>query len=172
MPERIQEEFTSSSEDWSRSRLLKMVEKLYHRLVLIVGPPDSGKTAILQKFASDAQGDVISISAELSEHILNLTAKQRPLHVPKILEQRTAAIGGTVLLDNVEILFDVELRQDPLRLLQQISRNRTVVAAWNGYIDGGKLMYAKSGHPEFRVYEAKDLIIVETTDEHRCTRID
>ena len=39
-----------------------------------------------------------------------------------------------ILLDNMEVIFDVGLKQDPLRLLQGLSRNKTVVAAWNGSI--------------------------------------
>ena len=35
-----------------------------------------------------------------------------------------------ILLDNIEVIFDVALKQDPLRLLQRLSRNKTVVAAW------------------------------------------
>ena len=37
-----------------------------------------------------------------------------------------------MLLDHLEILFDPALEQDPLRLLQGVSRDRTVVAAWPG----------------------------------------
>jgi len=45
-----------------------------------------------------------------------------------------ASAADVVLLDNVEVLFDVSLKQDPLRLLQGLSRNKTVVAAWSGEI--------------------------------------
>ena len=48
-----------------------------------------------------------------------------------------------VLLDNIELLFATELAQDPLRLLQSLSRNRTIVAAWPGNFDGGALTYAE-----------------------------
>jgi len=58
------------------------------------------------------------------------------------------------------ILFDKELKQDPLRLLQRIARNRCVVASWNGSAKDGKLIYAESGHPEHRVYESTDILIV------------
>ena len=38
--------------------------------------------------------------------------------------------SDVVLLDNIELLFAVEFAQDPLRLLQSLSRNVTIVAAW------------------------------------------
>ena len=40
-----------------------------------------------------------------------------------------------VLLDNTEILLDPALEQDSGRLLQLVSRNRTIVASWNGTFD-------------------------------------
>jgi hypothetical protein len=64
------------------------------------------------------------------------------------------------VLDNLEILFDKDLKQDPLRLLQCISRNRSVLASWNGTVSGSKLMYAETGHPEYRCYDLVDTLVV------------
>jgi hypothetical protein len=65
-----------------------------------------------------------------------------------------------VLLDNIEILFDVSLKQDPLRLLQGISRNKTVVAALSGAINYGHMVYATPGHPEYKRYSLRDFLVV------------
>ena len=62
--------------------------------------------------------------------------------------------------DNLEILFDKDLKQDPLRLLQSLSRNRSVVASWNGKKLKGKLTYAELDHPEYRGYDLDDTLIV------------
>ena len=70
-----------------------------------------------------------------------------------------AAQAGLVLLDNIEILFDVHLKQDPLRLLQGLSRNKTVVAAWNGSIVDGHMTYAVPDHPEYRRYPIRDFLV-------------
>ena len=37
-------------------------------------------------------------------------------------------------------------------MLQSISRNRAVVASWNGIVNSGRLLYAETGHPEYRSY--------------------
>ena len=66
----------------------------------------------------------------------------------------------TRLVDNTEILFDLALQQDPLRLLQHASRNRTIVASWNGTVDDRYLSYADPGHPEHRRYPTGGLVIV------------
>ena len=142
-------------------RSLQAAEGLYHRLVLLVGETGSGKTGILRDIANELGVDVININLALSTELLDLTVKQRTLRLPGILDQITEKALSIVVLDNLEILFDKDLKQDPLRLLQGISRNHTVVAAWNGAISGGKLTYAEVGHPEYRSYDLADLTVVD-----------
>ena len=95
--------------------------------------------------------------------MLDLTAGQRPLQLRPLLEKWMETMGAAsevVLLDNTELLFDASLKQDPLPLLQGLSRNKTLVAAWTGALEGGKLRYAAAGHPEHRQYPARDLLAV------------
>ena len=93
--------------------------------------------------------------------LLDLAEWQRPIRVAPLLEQVAAETeGDVVLLDNIELLFDVALRQDPLRLLQGLSRNRTVVAAWNGSTAEGHILYAAPGHPEYRRGPVDGVLVV------------
>ena len=92
--------------------------------------------------------------------MLDLTERQRALQLPQLLrEVINDTAGEVVLFDNIEILFDVSLKQDPLRLLQGLSRNKTVVAAWNGSIDGDHMIYAVPDHPEYRRYIVRDFLV-------------
>lgn len=141
-------------------RSLQATEGRYHRLVLLVGETGSGKTGVLQDIAEEYGTSVINVNLALSSELLDLTAKQRALRLPGILDQILNRPQAVVVLDNNEILFDQDLKQDPLRLLQGISRNRTVVASWNGTFHGGRLIYAETSHPEYRCYDAVDVIIV------------
>jgi len=93
--------------------------------------------------------------------MVEMTAKLRTLQLPKILEDLVNKKDGkTIAIDNIEILFDVNLQQDPLRLLQKISRNKNIIVSWNGIVNNGKLMYAVPGHPEYRNYDKSDLFII------------
>ncbi|MBZ4648022.1 MAG: hypothetical protein PWQ64_865 [Desulfomicrobiaceae bacterium] len=116
-------------------RKIGEVCSLYHRLILMVGPAGSGKTSALQEVSASTSAPLINVNLELSRRMLDLTERQRALQLPRLLGEIVGeATGELVLLDNIEILFDVHLKQDPLRLLQGLSRNKTVVAAWNGSI--------------------------------------
>lgn len=146
-------------------RLLKSAEELYHRLVLIIGKSGTGKTSVIKNLAKLHKTDTININLLLSKELLELTKKQRQLKLSKTLSQAVNNREGEVFLDNIEILFDVELKQDPLRLLQGLSRNLIVVAAWNGTLDRGKLTYAEPGHREYRSYDFTDTLVVSMSGE-------
>ena len=144
-------------------------ETLYHRLVLIVAPSGSGKTAALRDVARRTGTQPLNLNLELSRRMLDLTARQRALQLPRAVEEIVGRDTPLVLLDNIEILFDTAFQQDPLRLLQGASRNRTIVAAWNGVLENGYLSYATPGHPEHRRYPVRDLVVVcpEATSPRR-----
>ena len=139
---------------------IQAVEGLYYRLILLVGKTGSGKTRVLRKLAETVGSSVVNVNLALSSELLELTAKQRSLRLPGILDQIADQAQAPVVLDNLEILFDKDLQQDPLRLLQSISRNRAVVASWNGIMNSGRLLYAETGHPEYRSYDSVDALIV------------
>lgn len=103
---------------------LQASEGLYHRLVLLVGETGSGKTGVLWDVADEFGAPVINVNPALLGELLELTAKQRSLRLPGILDQIADKAQSPVVLDNLEILFDKDLKLDPLRLLQSISRNR------------------------------------------------
>ena len=139
---------------------LHEAETLYHRLVLLVGESGSGKTAALRAVAAELGTHVINVNLELSARLIELTERQRTLQLSFLFGGVVEGAGTIALLDNTEILFDHGLRQDPLRLLQGVSRNRCVVASWNGAVADNKLTYAETWHSEYRSYEVGDALIV------------
>lgn len=141
------------------------VQDLYYKLILAVGPARSGKTAGLAMVAQHRGWVRLNVNMRLSEPLLELTQKQRKVKVAAILDETIRAENSSVvILDNIELLFAQELEQDPLRLLQGLSRNQTIIAAWPGTIDGGCLTYAEPGHPEARRYVGPQACIVSTAD--------
>lgn len=151
---------------------LSGIADLYHRLVLLVGPSRSGKTTALRALAKADGWPRVNVGVELSQRLLDLTERQRALQAPRLLEEVVASVSAdVVLLDNTEILFASALRQDPLRLLQSVSRGRTIVAAWPGTVGGGCLTYAVPEHPEFRRYPSNDLMMVALGQGDRAEQV-
>ena len=143
---------------------LEHAAELYNRLVLVVAPAGSGKTSAFQAVGKRTGAPMVNVNLELSRRLLDLTERQRALQIPQLLNLIVEQAGSDiVLLDNIEILFDVSLKQDPLRLLQSLSRNRTIVAAWNGAITKGMMTYAVPEHPEYRKYPVQDFLVTSMT---------
>ena len=142
-------------------RKINQTAELYHRLLLVVAPAGAGKTAALQDVHERTGAPLVNVNLELSRRMLELTERQRALQLPRLLSEMVNAVHDEViLLDNIEVLFDVLLKQDPLRLLQGLSRNKTVVATWNGSVDNEHLVYATPGHPEYKRYPKRDFLAV------------
>jgi hypothetical protein len=165
-------------------RRIGQATELYHRLVMLVAPVGAGKTAVLQDVHKRTAAPLVNVNLELSRRMLDLTERQRALQLPRLLAEIVGASAvEVVLLDNLEVLFDVSLKQDPLRLLQGLSRNKTVVAAWSGEIRTEQrgprtelkpandsslitqssllyLVYATPDHPEYRRYPLRDFLVV------------
>lgn len=142
-------------------RRIGQAAELYYRLVMLVAPAGAGKTAALQDVHERTAAPLVNVNLELSRRMLDLTERQRALQLPRLLaEILRASAADVVLLDNVEVLFDLSLKQDPLRLLQGLSRNKTVVVAWSGSIDGEHMVYATPDHPEYKRYPIRDFLVV------------
>ncbi len=141
---------------------IQHAEQRSERLVLLVGPNGRGKTAAMEEVAARAGAPLVNVNLELSRRLLDLASSQRPLQVPRLLGQVLAESSSElVLLNRLELLFDTTLRQNPFRLLKDLSRQWTMVAAWSGVTDGNHVRYAEPGHPEYRRYPTADVQIVD-----------
>jgi len=164
-------------------RKVKQAPELYHRLMLVVAPAGAGKTTALLDVQERTGAPLVNVNLVLSRRMLDLTERQRVLQLPQLLREIVSnGVGEIILLDNIEILFDVSLKQDPLRLLQGLSRNKTVVAAWNGEIrtevkglrtemktnldsvpipqsSSLYLTYAAPDHLEYKHYPIRDFLV-------------
>lgn len=144
---------------------LDSADLLYYRLVLLVGPAGSGKTRALASLASARNLPLINLNLELSAKLLEFAPAERAGNrLLESLRQILEKARGPVALDNIEILFDRGLRCDPLKMLQGLSRNRSIVASWNGSCLNGRLKYAEYGHSEYRDYHAAEAVIINMGD--------
>jgi hypothetical protein len=144
---------------------LSLAPQQYHRLSIILPP----KKQPISKDFGDVLEELgiayINLGLSLSQLLLELTERQRSLRLFHVIDHILADYEGKpVFLDHIEVLFTPQLNQDPLRLLQGLSRNRVILALWNGQIENGNLTYASSDHPEHRRYSLQDLTILSLSD--------
>lgn len=139
-------------------RLVDEVGALQSKLVLLIGAPNVGKTALLYSLAKSKGAKPLNTGALLGARLAGIPQRQRHLQTTLMLrelaDQHTS--GDILLMDNIEILFDRSLQLDPLELLKRHAHSRRVVAVWPGQLQGdattGRLTYADIGHPEHQDY--------------------
>ncbi len=147
-------------------RLIPKATEFYHQIILVVGPSGAGKSEALRWVSKRTGTPLVNINLELSRRLLDLTERQRKFQASRLVNELVAeatvqhGVKGTVILDNTEILFDVSLAIEPLQLLKDVSRNKTLIIAWRGRVDGDNLEYAYPGHNEYRCYPTGDLAII------------
>lgn len=144
-------------------RLVDEVGALQSKLILIVGAPRTGKTALLQSLAKKRGISVLSVGAELSNRLSVVPQRQLHLQTATILRELADqhATGDLLLMDNIELLFDRSLQLDPIDLLKRHAHVKRVVAVWPGELRDGRLTYAEMGHPEHQDYGLTGLVPFE-----------
>lgn len=146
-------------------KLLADIPALHRQLILLIGPPGSGKTAALLGLAKKLSGlssDVmlLDIGSALGARLASVSGKARSLEAANLLRELADehSRNSVLLLDNIELLFDHHLHLDPLDLLKRQAQSRPVVAAWPGALHDGRLTYAHMGHPEYQDYAVNGLV--------------
>jgi hypothetical protein len=133
----------------------------YHKVVLVVGGPGSGKTALLRSLSDQLHIPLLNLGLELSKKLLSLTLRERKLKASDIIaDLLDAQESQRLAVDNTEIIFDPSLMLNPQGLLQSISRTRLLIWSWNGGVEEGHITYAYPGHPEYQRIPSAEMTLV------------
>ncbi len=143
--------------------LVEDISGLNSKLVLLIGPPRSGKSNLLGQLAARRQVRVLRLGATLGRELLTVPSTRRPLQAADLLKHLADdfASHGLLLVDNIELLFDRTLQLSPLDLLKRHAHARRVVAVWPGDLREDRLSYATTGHPEHQDYGIDGLVPFE-----------
>ena len=144
-------------------KLVDDITSLNSKLVLLIGPPRSGKTALLARLSKRRDAPVLNVGAALGRRLLAVPSTRRHLQAAYLMKDLTdeTARQGLLLLDNIEMLFDRTLQLNPLDLLKRHAHARRVIAVWPGELRERRLSYATTGHPEHQDYGIDGLVPFE-----------
>ena len=122
-----------------------------HKLIIICS---NGNQAKIQDLISRIEAPQINLSLHLSKELLEVPIGRRPLVVSgKVQDLVNTYQEEFICLYNIELLFHPDLKINPLQLLENISRYKGLVVAWNGQYKDGILTYGILGHPEYQAYD-------------------
>ena len=94
------------------NQLVDDIQSLNSKLILLIGPPRSGKTRLLDELAKQRQVPVFKVGGSLGRQLLAVPNAQRHLSAAALLSELAAdhSRDGLVIFDNIELLFDQSLR--------------------------------------------------------------
>ena len=144
-------------------RLVDEIAAVHSKLILLIGAPHSGKTAILATLGKNRNVTPLNLGSALGKKLAAIPHKQRHLEASTLLRELTDkyANDDLLLIDNIELLFDRTLQLDPLDLLRRHAHARRVIAVWPGELLNGRLTYADIGHPEHQDYSLDGVVPFE-----------
>jgi len=145
---------------------INQISLQYHRLLFLVNQNGQVKSDTLGEIIDELAIGYVNLGKELSLLLLNFTERQRIICLLQLIEQiiNNYPTENPVFLEHIEILFEPYLHQDPLRLLEGLSRNRTLIGLWNGQYANGLLTYATPEHPEYHRYSIADIHVLNLVD--------
>jgi hypothetical protein len=140
---------------------LAHVGKNFSKLLILVGPASSGKTQCLHEISERINIPYINLGVDLSKKLIELSSKQQVLRVSGLTKEIISNVTlDTVLVDNIELLFNPELKIDPVRLLLNCSRNKTLVVAFSGKQVDNSIIYAEPHHQEYGKFKINDYEVI------------
>ena len=147
----------------SLEQLVRDIRALQSPLILLVGPPGSGKTQMLRQLAAKLNSESINLGLELASLLAATPNNKRGFSAGELLREITNnhKTDGPLLLDNLELLFEPSLQVNPLDLIKRLAHAQPVVAVWPGELRGDRLTYADMSHPEHRDYSREGVVVFE-----------
>lgn len=144
-------------------RLIGEIGDLNSKLVLLVGARPSGKTKLLRELGAKINIEPLNVGLELGRRLAATPINKRGFSAGELLreiadKERT---DDPLLLDNLELLFEMGLQINPLDLVKRLAHSKRVVAVWPGELRGDRLIYADMSHPEHRDYSRDGVVVLE-----------
>jgi hypothetical protein len=144
-------------------RLIGEIGELNCKLILLVGVSRSGKTQLLRQLGAKLNIAPLNVSMELGRQLALTPHSKRSFLASELLREiaHERYTDTTLLLDNLELLFEPCLQINPLEIVKSLAHSKRVVAVWPGELRGDRLVYADMNHPEHRDYSRDGVVVLE-----------
>lgn len=128
-----------------------------HRFIIVTSHKD-----VSEEQAKTVGAVLLNLNLKLSEKLIDIPQSKRSRAISSVINEVIEAYpkDKVLLINHFELLFLPELEQDPIRLFEDLSRERTLVLLWPGVYEDGVLSYAQPWHSEYREFADVDATMI------------
>lgn len=139
------------------NRAIKEAELKRNKLIIV-----PVKEQLFEQAIENLEIPQVNINYELSRRLMDIPIDKRSRKIAALINDIIGfATHGVVALMHYDILFLPELKQDPLRMFEQLSKETTIILLWKGKYEKGILSHAEPWHREYREYSDIDAQIID-----------
>ena len=142
------------------SRLDKEIPYLKNKYNKILYLYEYKKGDTLKYYSEVNKLPYINVNLYLSEKLMDVKPNRRPYKVVDLMNSLGDNDDDIICIDYFEILFEPSLKLQPIDILKNLSRRKTVLVAWRYELKDGYLVYAQPGHPEYKKELITDTTII------------
>ena len=133
--------------EWLKEEIDSIRRQRYQFLLI---DSEISKKINLQNIIKQLKLPSINVNMELASRLRNIPASRRSRVVKNELQSIVNEYDDDVIfLNRIQYLFDEELKQDPLGLIEYISGNKVILVNWPGEIRKEIIKYGTQDHPEY-----------------------
>ncbi len=154
-------------DSWETARqFVSQIQELPQPLVVIAGARQTGKTQLAKSLANKGLGTYVNLSLVLSRYLSDNPNGEGGLTAARGVNLLgDASRTGSMILDNIEIVFQPELRLSPLHWFRQIARDLPLVVVWPGVVIQGEFSYSMPNRPDYFYSREPSLVVVNLDAE-------
>lgn len=137
---------------------LKRLDFNYYKLILIVNNDSSKLTEFLISFSQENKIKYINLNLELSKKLVEIPIVERWKFINKAIKE--IVIDNqfeTIILDNIDILFEEHLKIDPILEIKNISKYKKLIVSFNGRVEDKYIIYSIPSEKEYKKYKINEM---------------
>ena len=132
----------------------------YYRCLLLVADDVTRVERAAEELAAERGWHALPVNPTLAQALLGTPTRQWHRVARATFLRSVEAWQGPVVCYRVDLLFQPELRLNPVALFQEACRSTPLVVAWPGRYERGVLSYALPEHAHYRTWSAPDALVV------------
>ena len=142
--------------------LLEQIKTIPQAMVVIAGSRGSGKTRVAKLLAEKGLGIYLSLSLALSRHRMTVEPGHDVGWPSDFMASLVASVSldTTLILDNIEAVFQPELQLNPLGWLLKMAREIPLVVVWPGPVLDGEFVFSMPNRPDYFRQREQSVIVV------------